>query len=677
MKIGRNSPCPCGSGKKYKQCCLKSPAKRQGPLGVVEAGPPASGFGGPSLGNRGSVLGSGPGPGAGTSPGMKRDMKRAAKYNPWEVVVLPFLARFVEESDSRPCVVIVSAADMILHMDVIGRPSPEVEDLAALLAAALDETETQLGIAPRRVRVMEEDVAEALVTHHGREGMSVSVAPCEQSWAIWSLMNQKMNGVYDPKPVTHPQTWAAWGLGDDWSGAMYELAADWYRASPWKELRDGDVLLATGPSGHTWGASIMGAGGESYGLALTEDPAELLGLALQRAAEVGNFQSANYTLTYDSADILFEEMLEESRRHGWSVAGPQAYPSLLALNAPAGGIRKWVADDLEAILRATISLVAGEKGAVEKLAEGPWIDPDSGAKLEMADPSLDLPHALPLGESEPVEELHLGFAMGPGANREMLLIEALNGIWAEEDEGPEGGVELGGEGPGSAEVDRVLHEISEMMEDRGLTHGTINKHCRNIYDFLFFLGLVDGPGHVPLAALHEMHLRGFLYRWYPLEMDGTRAQREAMMASLRYFFEYLEQSEIHCPWAAPILKNKQLFLERCETLPAKGPSEARKKWHMAYDEELVALSLAPSPYMSNGDFWADERGPLEANLRNELWSRWLLWREETILGGLTAPEDVIPEVCRLQAEWEQSPHPQLNGRTPLEVVLEERASREA
>ncbi len=24
-KIGRNDPCPCGSGKKYKQCCIKHP----------------------------------------------------------------------------------------------------------------------------------------------------------------------------------------------------------------------------------------------------------------------------------------------------------------------------------------------------------------------------------------------------------------------------------------------------------------------------------------------------------------------------------------------------------------------------------------------------------------------------------------------------------------------------
>jgi len=25
-KIGRNDPCPCGSGKKYKHCCLPAPS---------------------------------------------------------------------------------------------------------------------------------------------------------------------------------------------------------------------------------------------------------------------------------------------------------------------------------------------------------------------------------------------------------------------------------------------------------------------------------------------------------------------------------------------------------------------------------------------------------------------------------------------------------------------------
>ena len=29
-KAGRNDPCPCGSGKKYKQCCLLKSASKKG-----------------------------------------------------------------------------------------------------------------------------------------------------------------------------------------------------------------------------------------------------------------------------------------------------------------------------------------------------------------------------------------------------------------------------------------------------------------------------------------------------------------------------------------------------------------------------------------------------------------------------------------------------------------------
>ncbi len=37
MKIGRNDPCPCGSGRKYKNCCLEdqgSGSPPEGPAGV-------------------------------------------------------------------------------------------------------------------------------------------------------------------------------------------------------------------------------------------------------------------------------------------------------------------------------------------------------------------------------------------------------------------------------------------------------------------------------------------------------------------------------------------------------------------------------------------------------------------------------------------------------------------
>ncbi len=28
-KVGRNDPCPCGSGKKFKSCCLKHPGTKK------------------------------------------------------------------------------------------------------------------------------------------------------------------------------------------------------------------------------------------------------------------------------------------------------------------------------------------------------------------------------------------------------------------------------------------------------------------------------------------------------------------------------------------------------------------------------------------------------------------------------------------------------------------------
>lgn len=45
-KVGRNQPCPCGSGKKYKQCCLDADeAARVAALPAQPTGPPVGKFG--------------------------------------------------------------------------------------------------------------------------------------------------------------------------------------------------------------------------------------------------------------------------------------------------------------------------------------------------------------------------------------------------------------------------------------------------------------------------------------------------------------------------------------------------------------------------------------------------------------------------------------------------------
>ena len=40
MKISRNSPCPCGSGKKHKNCCLKEGGNDAEPISMDKVQPP-------------------------------------------------------------------------------------------------------------------------------------------------------------------------------------------------------------------------------------------------------------------------------------------------------------------------------------------------------------------------------------------------------------------------------------------------------------------------------------------------------------------------------------------------------------------------------------------------------------------------------------------------------------
>lgn len=64
MKIGRNEPCPCGSGKKYKHCCLRrdEEARRRGSGSGAGFGPDHGAEAPGGAGGVGSGYGSGPGP---------------------------------------------------------------------------------------------------------------------------------------------------------------------------------------------------------------------------------------------------------------------------------------------------------------------------------------------------------------------------------------------------------------------------------------------------------------------------------------------------------------------------------------------------------------------------------------------------------------------------------------
>ena len=49
QKVGRNDPCPCGSGKKYKQCCIKLATQKKKIKAVLIKGGPKPGEAMPDL----------------------------------------------------------------------------------------------------------------------------------------------------------------------------------------------------------------------------------------------------------------------------------------------------------------------------------------------------------------------------------------------------------------------------------------------------------------------------------------------------------------------------------------------------------------------------------------------------------------------------------------------------
>ncbi|MEN8180827.1 MAG: SEC-C metal-binding domain-containing protein [Pseudomonadota bacterium] len=76
LKIGRNSPCPCGSGKKYKKCCMQH----------IEESPKGSE---PWMDEEGMhILGKGASPSPEEQERMTNEYQKKIKKSPmWEMMV--------------------------------------------------------------------------------------------------------------------------------------------------------------------------------------------------------------------------------------------------------------------------------------------------------------------------------------------------------------------------------------------------------------------------------------------------------------------------------------------------------------------------------------------------------------------------------------------------------------
>jgi hypothetical protein len=193
-----------------------------------------------------------------------------------------------------------------------------------------------------------------------------------------------------PRPLaSSPQTWAGWGLATEQVARFFAAAAAYYRAAPWANITNEDIVRATIKGGGRWSATVMGMAGELYGLALYARHEDLLALLDgdpdDPGVTMGALQGAMLSMAFDRRSDQPKAMQKEVRAAHWEVAGPSAYPSLIAMNTPGGGISVQEMDDLIALLEAIPRFTEAHEPMLAGLAEPRypirWRDEESGVSI--------------------------------------------------------------------------------------------------------------------------------------------------------------------------------------------------------------------------------------------------------------------------------------------------------
>jgi hypothetical protein len=632
MTIGRNDPCPCGSGKKYKRCCL-------------------------GLDREAGVEGS--------HAGSVRSV--AVRAGEWEADLVAMPAA-LDDPAARLAALLLVAEGYVLHSDVLVRPSPEAGAMAEAIAEAVAAAGEKVGALPKRVKVRDIETAAALPGALAKRLGDAGPVPDAASGklpgldeAAFALAGQAAG---EPRRFlgSFPEVWSGWGFPGDLVPRLFRLAAAYHRAAPWALLPDHYWLEAAVPAGGVWTAVVLGNAGREFGLALYSERADFEGMfaKARRGSPFDDLAGRIVTLSFDRGADLPRAMRREVAAAGWEVAGAEAYPRLHALNTPAGGIRLRDAEDLAALLGAIPRMVVANRAELEagRPVEA-WRDEETGAVIScrQADPREPFED-----EEGPFEPLAPGRAEGPNAEPEA----ALEGAWTLMDSAADLSERE------RAVVDRFERHLSGR---EGLSAATAARHsgiARGLVDFL------AGTG-VPVRALHEHDLRDYLFDWYPRKSGDGAAKRTAVPGSLRRFFDYLAAEDgIVCPWAFEILDDRHYLLKIWDDAPT-GPfwDDDVQEWRNERIEDLVDLVMIPDSSLGEEEEeWGSTMATTEARLHAELVRRWLLWRDELLDAGVVRWRELADRLIERQREWERTPHPRCAGKSPIEAILEERAGRE-
>ncbi|HEX2080656.1 MAG TPA: SEC-C domain-containing protein [Longimicrobium sp.] len=626
MKISRNDPCHCGSGRKYKACCKPRDEARARARALIgeEAFDQAE----------------------------AEWLALARQEKEWAVDIAPAPGRVHEDPEAALSLVMVTAGEWVAHAEVISHRPAGAAERARDMVAAVNAVGRALGVLPERLAVPDHELVEPVA--HGLAGRGITVEH-DQPDDLYEAMSAVLANM-DPTPAGGQMvialTWRETEASPDELADFHQAAADFYTAAPWSSevsagpfLLDvnleGDELQAASsmdlPTRQQWAASVMGGLGESFGLMLHSQPEDLVNVfgSDDPAALLGESIGYAITVDFDHRRVLTRAMQREIAAAGWPVAGPGAYPRLFGMGLPGRRIRAYEVRLATRALRAVTAFARGGDPLAETgMRVTPW-DPEAEEESR-----LDWFHVP--DEATPIR------AEGPRAD------PVCSHLWDTDEQRAE---RMAAE---QARMDR----FAAWLREQGVPGEEMEADLANADAWRWFLAGVGAAG-----AATEFDLRLFLYDLYLRKTDPAPEVVHALPRSMRRIVRWLEEREgIRYPFAAGVLDELDRVAARGRELGEGLEETLRLLSYDIYDYLDVRAMICSSDLPGVPGGWPDLMKMEVAQLREELQRRWLLWYDELVRGGMTDYGELEEALIARQRQWENTPHPRVGGRTPAEVV---------
>jgi SEC-C motif len=618
MKASRNDPCPCGSGRKYKACCLHRDEARQHVRSIM----------GDELLERVEQA--------------TRDTARDARVWQADAVAVPI-------GGEAPALVLVMAEGLIAHVEVAAEAPATAEQRARVIAQAVSAAGRTAGQLPERLQVRDARVAELLAPRLRDRAIEVVAAALPELDEAVQAMTASVS-VQDS--VTTPDSWRETGASAAELAEFHACAAEFYRRAPWKQGELQAPLLMELVQGRPWAASVMGDGGMSFGLALYSEPADMIALLVSGGdpTTMGGMRGFSISVDLDARNELSPTMAREVTAAGWPVAGPRAYPRIFALKAPEGRVTSEHVRLATRALSAINALAAGQdpaEAAGVPVGALPFPFGDEGVLDEdFLNDFLDEEDDDPAGGFQAPDAAGPILPVGPGADPR----SALRGSRTEM------------EAIAAAEAERLprleawLHTRLQNVRKSDLENARI--WCEHLQGMA-----------LPAGAVTEYDLRCFLYDFYLRKHEPSKRAVNTLRTSLLFIFRFLEESEgIRYPFAEAVLDELRRIEEHAGAGGVRLYDALTRLAFRLHDDLYVRVMLFERDGEAGTTEWPTMMSPPVAKLEYELQRRWLLWYDELVGTGVTELDELEAALLARQAAWENEPHPDLDGQTPAEVV---------